>query len=200
MESTSDNQAQSGEQTLYDRAGEEIERHILDTTSNKIAHFECAKHYSKLEKRVQFTSAAAFAGLVICWFIATQAFGFCRIVGYRVPVVWRMAFEQVIPLAFVVIGVFASTLLFLNRFGDAARDHRHAAQQYHRLFRKCRCWRTDCPNSTDALKLQTLAQSYREELSDLNEYSPDVEEWAWKRVPSELAKGGTKYPNSQSLK
>jgi hypothetical protein len=61
-------------------------------------------------------------------------------------------------------------------------------------------WHTECPDASHLATLVAKAVAFREELSEINQSSPDIEEWAWQTVDIELAKGGTDYDVDKSPK
>jgi hypothetical protein len=177
----------------YLLASEEIARHLQDVEINKVAHFAIAERYARLEQSVQLVGAISFVGIVVVWFVATQAFQLLEGLGFTISQTWRFAANSVIPIAFALANVIATALLYLYRYGEHAKRHRDAAQFYHRLFRRIKNWQTDCPDSSFTSRLLTLVQEFRNEISELNQTSPDIEEWAWKLADVELRKGGTVY-------
>jgi len=183
----------SSDNDHYEFASEEIARHIEDSATSKVAHFRIADKYGKLETTMQWISAFSFSGIVVFWFVSTQVFALLGDFGFQISPAWRTTTQSAIPIAFVIASIIATTFLFLNRYGEKSRAHREAAQRYHRFWRKCINWQTECPNASFAAALADKAVSYRDELSEINHASPDIEEWAWKLVDSELEKGGTKY-------
>lgn len=183
----------SPDEEQYEFASQEMARHIEDASTSKIAHFRIADKYRKLEERMQRISAVSFSGIVVFWFISTQVYAMLKDFGVQLSPAWRTTTESLIPIAFVLASIIATTFLFLNRYGDKWRAHREAAQHYHRFWRKCLNWKTECPNPQYARELADKAVLYRGELSEINHSSPDIEEWAWDVVDSELEKGGTEY-------
>ena len=186
-------------QIKYENASQEISRHIEDAAISKVAHFKICDRYQSLENKFQFISAASFAGIVAFWFISTQVLSLIKVFGWPVGLYWYTITQNVVPIGFAMANVIASTFLYLYRFGEKARLHREAAQKYHRFWRKCLNWKTECPDIANSEELVRLAISYRQELSEINHSSPDIEEWAWKTVDSELAKGGLEYSANQNL-
>jgi hypothetical protein len=180
-------------QLQFEKAVQEISRHIEDAATSKVAHFKITDRYHSLEQRFQSVSAASFAGIVVFWFISTQVYSLIEAFGGSVGLAWRTATQNAIPIGFAMANVLATTVLYLKRFGDKARRHREAAQKYHRFWRKCLNWSTECPDESCTSSLVRLAIEYRQELSEINNSSPDIEEWAWKDVDKELEKGGLDY-------
>uniref|UniRef100_Q07PX2 DUF4231 domain-containing protein n=1 Tax=Rhodopseudomonas palustris (strain BisA53) TaxID=316055 RepID=Q07PX2_RHOP5 len=177
----------------YQLASQEIARHLQDVEINKAAHFEIAERYARFEHSIHLVGAISFVGIVVVWFIATQLFQLIEGFGHSVDATWRFAANSVIPIALVLANVIATAILYIYRFGELAKRHRDAAQLYHRLFRRIKNWQTDCPDSSFTPRLLTLVHEFRNEVSELNHNSPDIEEWAWKRAHTELQKGGTVY-------
>jgi hypothetical protein len=183
----------------YENASDEIKRHIEDAATSKIAHFKITERYQKLERKLQFISAFSFVGIIIFWFISTQLYSLIEAFGGSVGQAWHITTQNAIPIGFAMANVIATTFLYLYRFGDKAHEHREAAHKYHRFWRKCLNWRTECPDISDADELVKLAIIYRQELSEINHNSPDIEEWAWKTVDTELEKGGLEYETNHVL-
>ncbi|MBU1055991.1 MAG: SLATT domain-containing protein [Proteobacteria bacterium] len=174
-------------------ATQEILRHIEDAATSKLAHFKISDRNQTLERKLQLVSAVSFAGIVVFWFVSTQLYSIIEAFGGSVGPAWRTTTQNAIPIGFAMANVIATTFLYLYRFGEKAHQHREAAQKYHRLWRKCLNYSTECPDISSADDLARLAVSYRQELSEINHSSPDIEEWAWKTVDSEIAKGGLEY-------
>jgi len=177
----------------FEAARQEIERHTEDAEVSKAAHFLIADRYSSIDSAMQRVAAISFSGVVLSWFISTQIYTVFEGLTWSVHPTVKIFTQTALPVGFVITNLIATTFLFLNRYSEKACHHREAAQKYHRFYRKCLNWRTDCPDPTYVNKLVALANSYREELSEINRTSPDVEEWAWKNVDNELEKGGTTY-------
>jgi hypothetical protein len=182
----------------FDLASQEIARHIEDAKTSKVAHFRMADRNAEWERAMQRIGAISFAGIVVFWFVSTQLYTLIEAFGGSVRAPWKTATQNALPIGFAIANVVATTFLYLNRFGEKCRLHREAAQRYHRFWRKCLNWQTECPDASHAAALVAKAVSFREELSDINQSSPDIEEWAWKTVDVELAKGGTDYDVDKS--
>jgi hypothetical protein len=182
----------------YSLAESEIARHLEDSTISKAAHFATADKYASLERAIQWVSAVSFAGIVVSWFVSTQIYAVIEAFGGTVASGWKTATQVAVPIGFAAANVVATALLYLNRFGDRARSHREAAQRYQWLFRKCTNWRTDAPDSSFAEKAASIATRLRDELSDANHDSPDLEEWAWAAAHKQIDKGGTDYSTDHS--
>lgn len=178
-------------QNQFESAAQEIARHIEDATISKAAHFAIAARYNNRESTLQRTAAVSFSGVVLSWYISTQLYAVLDGLGWIVYPAIKMATQSAIPTGFIIANLIATTFLFLNRYGDKAYRHREAAQKYHRFFRKCINWRTECP--APSYVLVAMATAYREELSEINDSSPDIEEWAWSVAHEELNNGGNKY-------
>lgn len=177
----------------FELASHEIARHIEDARISKVAHFRMADRNAEWERAMQRIGAISFAGIVVFWFVSTQLYTLIDAFGGSVPAPWKTATQNAFPIGFAIANVVATTFLYLNRFGEKCRLHREAAQRYHRFWRKCLNWQTECPDASHSATLVAKAVSFREELSDINHSAPDIEEWAWKTVDVELAKGGTEY-------
>lgn len=177
----------------FEFARQEIERHIEDATISKSAHFVIADLYKKRETRLQRIAAISFSGVVLSWFVSTQIYAVIEGFGWSIHPVLKMTTQTALPIGFVIANLIATTFLFLNRYGEKSYRHREAAQKYHRFFRKCFNWQTECPDFSYVDKLVSMVSSFREELSEINHSSPDIEEWAWKVAGKEIQKGGTTY-------
>ncbi|MDD5037614.1 MAG: SLATT domain-containing protein [Methylococcaceae bacterium] len=177
----------------FDIASDEIARHIEDAKISKVAHFRMADRYAEWERAMQRIGAISFAGIVVFWFVSTQVYALIEAFGGLVSAPWKIATQNALPIGFAIANVISTTFLYLNRFGEKSRLHREAAQRYHRFWRRCLNWQTEYPDASYAVKLVTMVVVYRDELSEINHGSPDIEEWAWKTVDTELAKGGTNY-------
>jgi len=170
-----------------------MKRHIEDATTSKIAHFIICDKYGKQENTMKWINAFSFSGIVVSWFISTQVFTLLENGGFNISVVWSTVTQSVIPILFVIASIISTTVLFLNRYGEKSRSHREAAQRYQRLWRKALNNKTEYPTIIHAKELAKRAVIYRDELNEINNSSPDIEEWAWVKVSLERKKGGTEY-------
>ena len=80
-----------------------------------------------------------------------------------------------------VLSLIVSILTGLNSFlnlGDIATRHRTAAENLHALWRDCKNWDTDFPDSLECKKAMETVQAYRRRLNEINRDAPQIPRWA----------------------
>jgi len=166
----------------------EIQRHLEDTKTSKLAHWEAAAVYGK--RHMYFIGLpATVLSILLTWFLSSD---FQQVV-LNSPIM--KVFADHVP---VFIGLIVSLLsglgTFLN-FNELAIKHRTTAENLHGLWRDCKNWETDFPDDSLCEKAVHAAQQYRKRLNDINRDAPQIPKWAWKSVKQQEEEGSTSYKN-----
>src|SRR5688572_21787404 len=125
---------------MYENACIEIQRHLEDARTSKIAHFEMAVWYDYKENIMAFTNGISVA-LILAWLLSSQ---FKAII----PQEYQPIFQEIIPMILTMIVASVSAVASIVRFREHASENRLAAQKYQTLWRNCMNWRTDFPDSS----------------------------------------------------
>ncbi len=166
----------------------EVKRHLEDTETSKLAHWDAAATYEKRHK-LYIGLPATILSILLTWLISTEfkQSGISEntgIVGY------------VSVLLGLIVSVLSGLGTFLN-FNDLAIKHRTAAENYHSLWRDCKNWQTDFPDESKIGQSLQIVQQYRKRLNEINRDSPQIPKWAWKSVDKQRKEGSTRYKIDQ---
>lgn len=175
----------------------EMSRHLEDVKLNRAAHFNKSGRLQKMSTMTNSISYISLWGLVILWFISTQIFDLVAQLGFSAPSYVENITTNLLPVIFVVFGLLGTTLQYFGGYGELSRSHWRAAMRYQRLFRKIKNWRTECPCELYAEIYMRDLLSIRQELTDINEDSPDFDVVDWKAAKKSIELGGSDYEVDQ---
>lgn len=162
---------------------QEVARHLEDSETSKLAHFFAASRYETAHK-YYIGLPTTIAALLLSWLVAQK-----EIDSQGVP--WIFALKITLGL---IVAISTGISTFLN-FNELASQHRKAALRYQDIWRKCKNWETDFPDENDLQSAKKVIQSYRNEMTTINQDSPQIPKWAWKSVHKQIQDGSTKYLN-----
>jgi hypothetical protein len=164
----------------------EVHRHLEDTETSKLAHWDAAAVYERRHK-LFIGLPALVLSLLLTWLLSSDtknllsaspdAKGFAN----SIPVVLSL-----------VVSVLSGLSAFLN-FNELASKHRASAENLNALWRDCKNWDTDYPDVSTCEKAVEAVQLYRKRLNEINRDSPQIPKWAWKSVQKQRAEGSTEY-------
>ena len=164
----------------------EVQRHLEDSETSKLAHWHAAAVY---ERRHKFFIGlpALLISLLLTWLLSsdTKAFfdsdGEFKALANSLPVMLSL-----------IVSVLSGLGAFLN-FNELAGKHRTAAENLNALWRDCRNWDTDYPDASMCEKAVQTVQSYRQRLNEINRDAPQIPKWAWRSVKRQRDEGSTRY-------
>lgn len=180
-------------QQHYEIIFKEITRHVEDTETSMLSHWNAAAVYEKRHK-FYLGLPATLISILLTLLLSTQfaKTGFEEKVG-------NVGMSYMIVFLSLIVSVLSSLVTFLN-FNDLAIKHRTAAQNYHTLWRECLNWRTDFPDGSKIDQAVQMVQQYRKRLCDINRDSPQIPKWAWESVDEQRKEGSTTYDYLQEGK
>lgn len=161
----------------------EVQRHLQDAEVSKLSHFDAAARYERLHK-FYIGLPTTVAALLLSWLVAQRDLPEENL---------QILFGIKISLS-LVVAVSTGVSTFLN-YNELAAQHRKAALKYQEVWRNCKNWETDFPDDTDLMNAKTTVQNYRNEMTSINQESPQIPKWAWKSVSKQIKEGSTKYNN-----
>lgn len=160
---------------------EEVARHLEDSETSKLSHFNVAEVYERRHK-YWLGLPTTIAALLLAWLVSQKDLSDGSV---------QYIFILKITLSFVV-AISSGVSTFLN-FNEQAGQHRKAALKYQDLWRKCKNWKTDFPDSSENQKAKSTVQEYRNIITNINQESPQIPKWAWKSVAKQQKEGSTEY-------
>lgn len=160
---------------------QEVARHLEDSEISKLSHFFAASRYETVHK-YYIGLPTTIAALLLSWLVAQKEID-------SEGVSWIFTLKITLSL---IVAISTGISTFLN-FNELASQHRKAALRYQDIWRKCKNWETDFPDENDLPSAKQLIQSYRNEMTTINQDSPQIPKWAWKSVDKQIKDGSTKY-------
>ena len=130
---------------------------------------------------------ATILSLFLAWMLSSDAkklladTGVLQIFATNIPIILGL-----------VISCLSGLGAFLN-FNDLAAKHRTTAENLNALWRDCKNFDTDFPDSSFCEKAVQVVQTYRKRLNDVNRDAPQIPKWAWRSVKKQRAEGSTSY-------
>ncbi len=164
----------------------EIQRHLEDSETSKLAHWNAEVVYRK--RHMFFIGLpATILSIILTWILSSDfqqlanSYPFFKAIAQHIPVFIGL-----------IISLLSGLGTFLN-FTELATKHRTAAENLHSLWRDCKNWETDFPDDSLCEKAVQAAQQYRKRLNDINRDAPPIPKWAWKSVEPQKKEGSTSY-------
>lgn len=174
----------------FEKVTNEIQRHLEDTETSKLAHWDAAAVYKR--RHVAFIGLpATILSILLTWLLSSdfqslsESSQFIKEFSKHIPVFMGL-----------VISLLSGLGTFLN-FSELSMKHRATADNLHSLWRDCKNWETDFPDESLCEKAVHTAQQYRKRLNDINRDSPQIPKWAWKSVKKQKMEGSVAYKSEQ---
>lgn len=165
---------------------EEAARHLEDTETSKLAHWNAAAVYEKRHK-FYIGLPALLLSVFLTWILSGDA---KALLGKNEYFSWV---PTTLPIILsLIVSVLSGLGAFLN-FNELAMKHRSAAENLNALWRDCKNWDTDFPNCLECEKAMQTVQGYRKRLNEINRDAPQIPKWAWKSVQQQRDEGSTTY-------
>jgi hypothetical protein len=143
----------------------EVQRHVQDTETSKLAHWHAAARYEKMH-RFCIGVPATVLSIFLTWLLSSE---FNRVVS-DITVI-SVATKQISLVVSLLVSLLSGLGAFLN-ITDLAIKHRTAAENYHSLWRDCKNWQTDFPDESQVERSVQVVQQYRRRLNEINRESP----------------------------
>ncbi len=143
----------------------EVLRHLEDAETSKLAHWDAAATYERRHK-IFIGLPALLLSLLLTWLLSsdTKTF-FTGDSGLK-------GLLNSVPVALsLIVSILSGLGAFLN-FNELASKHRTAAENLNALWRDCKNWDTDYPDSSLCEKAVQAVQSYRQRLNEVNRDAP----------------------------
>ncbi|MEM9541878.1 MAG: SLATT domain-containing protein [Cyanobacteria bacterium P01_E01_bin.42] len=177
------------DQNHFDKVLIEIQRHIEDTETSKLAHWHAADVYGRWHRWFIGLPATILA-TILTWLLSSDFQGL--ISNTSDSVVLRFLVAQLPVFIAFPVSLLSALGTFLN-YNELAIKHRTAAENLHALWRNCKNWETDFPDQSMCEKAVQAVQQYRKRLNEINRDSPQIPKWAWKSVKKQQIEGSTTY-------
>lgn len=168
----------------------EVERHLLDAETSKLAHWHASAVYERRHK-IWLGLPALLLSLALSCLLSADAKNFLTSQLYT-----KYLTDGLPVLLSLLVSVLTGLGAFMS-FNELAIKHRTAAENLHALWRDCRNWDTDFPDSTNCEKAVQTVQTYRIRLNEINRDAPQIPKWAWKNAKRQRAEGSTTYENER---
>ena len=165
---------------------EEISRHLEDTETSKLGHWEAARRYDMIH-RLCLGLPATLLSILLSWVLSSDTVAALPGTSLKFPV-----------LLSLMVSMLTGLNAFLS-FNTLASQHRAAAEKLNALWRECKNWRTDYPDASNCEKAVKTVQAYRSRLSDINGEAPQIPKWAWKSVEKQKDEGSVTYDDIPEL-
>src|SRR5262245_39337801 len=150
------------DQTHFGIVCEEVQRHLEDSETSKLAHWNAAQVYDRIH-RMYLGLPATLLAIGLAWLLSgntQKSFGSQDTLTVHVSVFFSL-----------VVSLLSGLNAFLN-LSDLSMRHRAAAENLHALWRDCKNWSTDFPDASECEKAVETAQAYRRRLNDINRDAP----------------------------
>lgn len=170
---------------------EEVDRHLEDTETSKLAHWHAAGIYERRHK-LFIGLPAILLSLLLTWMLSADVKTLLGGDG-----VWGSISKSVPVVLSLLVSVFSGVSTFLN-LPELAAKHRSTAENLNVLCRDCKNWDTDFPDVESCERAVQTAQTYRKRLNDINRDAPQIPKWAWLSVKEQRAEGSTSYANDKN--
>jgi hypothetical protein len=166
------------QEAFYKIIQTEIYRHLEDSEISKLCHFYAAERLERIH-RYYLGLPTTIAALLLSWLVAQKDLAF--------------PFETAAKISLsLVVTIITGINTFLN-LNELASSHRKAALRYQDIWRKCKNWQTDFYEDSNLEQAKSSAQSYRAELTAINQQSPQIPKWAYKNAFKQRISGSTTY-------
>lgn len=172
----------------FDAVKEEIQRHLEDTELSKLGHWAAAQRYERVHK-IWLGLPATVLSIVLAWIVSSPTRSALPDSG-----IFSELRRNVPVFISLVVSLLSGMTAFLN-FSDLAIRHRNAAANLNALWRNCKNWRTDFPDSSFCEQAVKTVQGYRLRLNEINSDSPQIPRWAWKEAQRQRDDGSVAYGN-----
>lgn len=180
------------DQKHFESVKEEVLRHLEDTETSKLAHWNAAAVYERRHK-LFIGLPATLLSLMLTWILSSDVKTFLaaddtfKAVANNTPVILSL-----------VVSILSGLGAFLN-FQELASKHRATAENLNALWRDCKNWDTDFPDWTSCEKAVQTIQTYRRRLNEINRDAPQIPKWAWLSVKKQRDEGSTRYDSEADL-
>lgn len=174
------------DQLHFDSIKLEVARHLEDSETSKLAHWDAAAVYERRHKR-WIGLPALLLSLVLAWILSSDV---KTLLSSTEKLKWLAGGLPVILS--LLVSVFSALGTFLN-FNELAQKHRMAAENLNALWRDCKNWDTDFPDAGVCEKAAQTVQTYRQRLNEINRDAPQIPKWAWRSVKKQREEGSTAY-------
>ena len=164
----------------------ELLRHLEDTETSKLAHWDAAAVYDRRHK-LFIGLPATLLSLLLTWMLSSDVKAFFATDGAL-----KMVANNIPVILSLLVSVLSGLGAFLN-FQELAAKHRTTAENLNALWRDCKNWDTDFPDAESCEKAVQTVQSYRRRLNEINRDAPQIPKWAWLSVKKQREQGSTRY-------
>jgi hypothetical protein len=168
--------------SLYQQIDDEFKRHLVDCHDSKRAHFDLADYYYERANMLYYLQSFGLT-VITAWLLSTQFEGFLP---------KDNSIVRATPTVLAIIVSVLTIVEYVFRFKDKAVTHEQAAKRYHTLWRSCKNWKTDFPDSSTIEQARLMVQKYREQLNDINRDAPHLSSVLWRKIEKMRAKSGNK--------
>ncbi|MGH9893394.1 MAG: SLATT domain-containing protein [bacterium] len=173
------------DQEHYELAYREVQRHLEDSETSKLAHWYAASVYER-RHRLLIGIPATVLALVLTWLLSASI---NRVFSDEFLPYFRDTLPVILSLAVSILSGLGAVL----NLNDVALRHRMAAQNYHNLWRHCLNWKTDFPDVALVKEAVHVVRQYRDRLNEINNNSPQIPRWAWRNTQAQRLEGSTSY-------
>lgn len=161
----------------------EVARHLEDSGISKLSHFFAAERFEIIHK-YYIGLPTTVAALLLSWLVAQKDL---ETGGNS----WIFPIKITLSL---IVAISTGISTFLN-FNELASQHRKSALRYQDIWRKCKNWETDFPDETDLVSAKKIIRSYRKDMTEINQESPQIPKWAYNSVNKQMKAGSISYNN-----
>ena len=172
--------------THFASVKEEVLRHLEDTETSKLAHWDAAAVYERRHK-LFIGLPATLLSLLLTWMLSSDVKAFFATDG-----AFKAVANNIPVILSLVVSVLSGLGAFLN-FQELASKHRATAENLNALWRDCKNWNTDFPDASSCEKAVQTVQAYRRRLNEINRDAPQIPKWAWLSVKKQRDEGSTRY-------
>ena len=168
----------------------EVLRHLEDSEVSKLAHWSAAAVYDRRHK-IFIGLPATLLSLLLTWMLSADVKAF-----FDTDDSLKMLVSNIPLVISLIVSVLSGLGAFLN-FQELASKHRVTAENLNALWRDCKNWDTDFPDTASCEKAVQTVQSYRRRLNDINRDAPQIPKWAWLSVKEQRQEGSTHYASDK---
>ena len=163
----------------------EIQHHLEDTETSKLAHWHASSVYSRRHK-YYLGLPATLISIILTWLLSTN------IDWTRLSSSLSSMMPQ-IPMFFSLVVTVLSSLSTFLHFNELSRRHKETAEKLHSIWRECKNWSTDFPDESMCETAVHMVKQYRQRINEINYDAPPIPRWAWKSVSKQKKEGSTSY-------
>lgn len=149
----------------YEEIVTEVKRHLEDAESSRNQHWVCAERFRNWKFRFEFTISIVTSALILLLTTFDDEI-------------------KVVPKILSVILIFLTTLRYLMKLDEKANQHWIAAQNYQRLVRNLKNWKSDFPNESFINEATITIKFIRERITEINRDAPPLSDWSYNKVKS----------------